>query len=393
MHATAARTLLLNWVYYPPVGHAVEACAAAADYAAADPALRIHVLLNSRTTVELGEYCPWVVATHAVDVAEVSTLGCDAPCLAQLPREWDYVVSSERLVQNRASYSDPLIRCHEIMDGLTTARLWKGIRGEGGHGTSRPPAYVPFAAFRMEPPSSARAWARQHDHNGVLCAVLLGGSSMEPLYPRTRWWTRLFHELTREFPDIHFLITGTTDSSLRRSITQGYADEEIRALFATLPNASNCYDVGLANQLALLELSDLFISPHTGFAFLAPCVGTPWLAISGARWPDPTYARVPFYAVLPACPEYPCFVNMLPACRRRIERGTRVRCMDTALDRSIPEVIAGARALLDPAFDLVAATRLYRSQARRKGINLHRLYTLGMLKSYVKRTRTPRPPR
>jgi ADP-heptose:LPS heptosyltransferase len=145
---------------------------------------------------------------------------------------------------------------------------------------------------------------------------------------------------------MHFLITGSTDSSTRRSTTQGYSDDEVKKLFDATPNSSNCYDVGIGNQLALLELSDLFISPHTGFAFLAPCVGTPWLAISGARWPDPTYARTPFYAVLPTCPEYPCFVSMLPECLKRMEKSIPVLCMDSDLDRHIPEVVEGARLLM-----------------------------------------------
>jgi hypothetical protein len=35
------------------------------------------------------------------------------------------------------------------------------------------------------------------------------------------------------------------------------------------------------NQLALIEQCDVFCSPHTGFAFLAQFVGTPWLTIAG----------------------------------------------------------------------------------------------------------------
>jgi ADP-heptose:LPS heptosyltransferase len=366
----ASRTLLLNWIYYYPVGHAVEAFAAAAEYGAADPDLHIHVLLNSQTAVELAEYCPWVKAVHAIDVDEVAKSGSEASCLAHLPREWDCIVSSERLVQNRPSYSDALIRCHEVIDGMIKARIWRGIRGETGNGDGPAPMYIPNAEFRMKPPPSARAWVRQHDHDGILCSVLLGGSSTEPIYPRIRWWIRLLHELHQAFPDMHFLITGSTDSSTRRSTTQGYSDDEVKKLFDATPNSSNCYDVGIGNQLALLELSDLFISPHTGFAFLAPCVGTPWLAISGARWPDPTYARTPFYAVLPTCPE-------------RMEKSIPVLCMDSDLDRHIPEVVEGARLLLDPGFDLAAAARMYETQARQKGICLDRLYTLGMLKSYT----------
>jgi len=228
-------TLLLNWIYYQPVGHAVEAFAAAADYCAANPDLQVHLLLNRRTSFELAGCCSWIHAVYPIDIEEVAARGADASYLSDVPR-----------------------------------------------------------------------------------------------------------------------ITGSTDATAGRSITHGYARAELEGLFRAIPGARNCYDVGLANQLALLGVSDLFISPHSGFAFLAPCVGTPWLAISGSRWPDPTYARVPFYAVLPSCEQHPRLAEMRPQCRAKIDAGIRVDCMDRDLDARIGEVAEGVRWLQDPAFDLSA---------------------------------------
>ena len=377
-----SRTLLLNWIYYYPVGHAVEAFAAAAEYFAANPNLEVNLLLNAKTPVELSQYCSWVKKTYAIDVEEIAVNGQTASCLTDLPREWDYVVSSERLLDNPSSYSEALIRCHNVIDDITTARIWRGIRGDVGQGNQAVPEYIPFTAFKMEPPLQARVWARQFSQYDPLCAVLLGGSSSEQIYPHVDWWIRLFKEMRHAFPAIHFLIMGSTDPSKGRSTTHGYSTEELKTLFDVTSNASNCYNVGLPNQLALLEQADFLVSPHTGFAFLAPSVGTPWLSISGVRWPDPTFARMPFYAVLPKCPEYPCYLNMLPECRDRLERGIRTLCMGDDLFERINEVVAGARLLLDPAFDLFAAAKKYEFLAQQKGVNIERLYTLDILKTH-----------
>ena len=88
----AHATLLLNWIYYRPVGHAVEAFAAAADYTHADADLEVHVVINSHSTDELGGNCPWVNAVYGVDVDEVVRDGSSASCLRGLPKTWDLIV-------------------------------------------------------------------------------------------------------------------------------------------------------------------------------------------------------------------------------------------------------------------------------------------------------------
>lgn len=375
------RTLLLNWIYYRPVGHAVEAMAAAADYAAANPDLEVHLLLNDQTTVELADYCPWVRRAYAIHVEQVAADGQAAACLKDLPSAWDYIVSSERLLHNYPSYSPALLRCHDVIDQVTTARIWRGIRGDLRGDSQEAPAYVYQAPFRMEPPQNARNWAQRFSSQSPICAVLLGGSSSEPIYPGVDGWIRLFKQIGRAFPGIQFLVMGASDSSRGRSTTHGFTQGELGALFEAVPNAANCYDVGLPNQLALLELADFFLSPHTGFAFLAPSVGTPWLAVSGTRWPDTTFARMPFYAALPDCPEYPCFAGMLPDCRARLAQGIRVECMAAGFDERIEQLVAGARLLMSPDFDLAAAIQQYQAQAEQQGVNRERLYTLDMLKA------------
>lgn len=75
----------------------------------------------------------------------------------------------------------------------------------------------------------------------------------------------------------------TSISTGPRTTTHAYDPGELADLIATVPNYRSCYNVGLLNQMALIAPADLFIAQHTGFAFLAPGLGTPWLAISGAR--------------------------------------------------------------------------------------------------------------
>ena len=374
----STRTLLINWLYFHPVGHAVEGFAAAAEYYAVNPNLEIHLILNSRTPVELVQSCPWVAKCYPIDVDEVAIRKESANCLKKLPKDWDYIVSSERW-SDRKLYSRKLYLCHEIIGNLCKVRLWQGVRGKRGNGIEPAPEFQPGVKFKMIPSKSARQYADRFQQDGLIFSILLAGSSAEKIYPKISWWKLLLQQMNRVFPEVRFLILGHTKGKSNRTTTHAYSRSQLEDLFTTVPNIVNCYDIGLANQLALIEISDLFISPHTGFAFLAPCLGTPWLAISGVRWPDPTFASMPFYSVLPTCPKYPCFADMKAECRIKIGINKTVGCMGKELDERIPEVIEGAKKLLDPDFDLPTAINTYKTSAVEKNVCLDRLYTLKIL--------------
>jgi hypothetical protein len=68
----------------------------------------------------------------------------------------------------------------------------------------------------------------------------------------------------------------------------------------------------LAEQLAIVEACDVFLAPHTGFGLAALAVGTPWLAISGGRWFEYFFNRVPFRSIIPDPERYPCFSRFDP---------------------------------------------------------------------------------
>ena len=69
------------------------------------------------------------------------------------------------------------------------------------------------------------------------------------------------------------------------------------------------FDVGLLDQLAAVEACDVFVSPHSGFGMAALAVGTPWLTISGGRWPEYFFNGVPFYSLLPSPDHFPSYAQ------------------------------------------------------------------------------------
>ena len=62
------KKLLLNFVYYRPVGHAVEALKYAKGYYDANKDdIEIHLLLNADTPVELVDACYWIKKTYSIE--------------------------------------------------------------------------------------------------------------------------------------------------------------------------------------------------------------------------------------------------------------------------------------------------------------------------------------
>ena len=390
----AARALLLNWVYYPPVGHAVEAFKIAKGFAVRDPSLKIHVLLNSRTTVELAAACEWIVKAWPIDLAEVSRTGDSAACLIDIPRTWDYIVNDHRPKMSPFPFADDLRTFHDLAETHFSARLWRGHNYEVGNAENAP-AYHSNATIRMRVPVAAGEWVKQFDlTRGPNICVLLGGSSHDPIYPKLDSWRTILTAVQTAFPTATLLLTGKTIED-DRSRTYSYTKPELLEFFrsskeharttdsrsapksAEVPLSSdgagsrpvlaspeliNCFDIGLWNQLALIEACDLLLAPHSGFAFLGPSVGTPWLTLSGVRWPECFFNDVPFYSVLPDCRHYPCWRDMKLECQSRIAAGTTVLCMDDQIEARIPDLLAGVRLLLDPNFSYQEAWRNYRQR-------------------------------
>ncbi len=365
--------LLLNWVYYHPVGHAVEAFKVAKGLAIANQDVAIHLMLNSRTAVELSGACDWIERAYAIDVNDVARKGHDAACLGGIPGDWDYIVNDHRPTCSPFPFEQSLRTFHDLAAERFHARLWRG----GQHELPSPnsPQYRRNATIRMQVPEEARAFARTLPLSDLNIVLIPGGSSPEPIYPTLDRWRSILRALQGEFPYAHFFITGcsTTDD---RTSTIGFLSNRVALLALTARNVFNCYDIGIWNQLALIEQSDILIAPHTGFAFLAPSVGTPWLAVSGVRWPECYFNEVPFYSVLPICRNYPCWAGMRPGCGEQLEAGETVPCMAAEMDGRIPDLVNGAHLLLSGNFSFDQAMTLYRIRIKQMGLAEERFFQI-----------------
>ena len=69
----------------------------------------------------------------------------------------------------------------------------------------------------------------------------------------------------------------------------------------------------------------MFLAPHTGFGMAALAVGTPWLALSGGRWFEFFFNRVPFRSVIPDPARYASFTQFAPAASSRTQTASRAR--------------------------------------------------------------------
>src|SRR5438128_12315129 len=80
------KSLLINWVYYLPAGHLVEAIRNAYAYHVVNKdRVEISLLANAQTPVELARGCPWISRVYEVSLAEVCEKREQASCLQAIP--------------------------------------------------------------------------------------------------------------------------------------------------------------------------------------------------------------------------------------------------------------------------------------------------------------------
>jgi hypothetical protein len=167
--------------------------------------------------------------------------------------------------------------------------------------------------------------------------------------------------LAERFPAAVFCLIGRHEPDAARSISRIGASEVERV--AQGLDAIDCFDLPLLDQLALVEASALFLSPHTGFGFAAVSVGTPWLALSGGQWHELFFNGVPFYSVLPDTDRYPCFGWGAPLPHVEDDEdgeGPRTASMSAARIREdLPELVHGAELLIEQRLGYEEALRDY----------------------------------
>lgn len=366
-----AKRLLLNFPYYNPVGHLLEALKYAKGFHAANRDLEVHLAVGQDTAYELAQGCSWIHHTYAIAWQEfVHGPDLDAPCLQVIPREWDYVVENNLLwlqteggTANVGWYEAPIVAY------LQTARTaFGGLQSLGQlffqRGLPEGLGYAENQAFRIEIPTRAQqivaTWL--NDQAPVL-TVVLSGSSGRAHYPSVEAWIHMLTAIHQAFPALLICLTGKTWRADGRTASP-LGPEEVSRICQGVEGCRMFYDVDIWQQLALLQASTALLSPHTGFGFLAPAVGTPWVTLSGGNWPEYFFNHVPFYSVLPDNPDYP-YQGRLDS---DLESGRIPGMEDSELAAKVPEVIEAIELVGDPAFTFEAAMARHRTNIARANV-------------------------
>jgi len=369
-------SLLLNWLFYEPVGHLVEALQHAHGYHRANPGLELHLFLNAATPVELAEALPWVKRVYALDVAELAAQGTDAACLRGVPARFDHVVADPRTAPDafiEGWDEAPLVRAQALLHRLWPAHEYSKGWGDF-HGLPEPApgglGYQREARLTLPIPEAARRFAAARLAGGepAVCVMLAGGGGALRS-PTARVWLEILRVVESALPGARFVFTGVRARVNGRSFTRDWPPEAAAELCRPLPRTELAYDVGLWNQLALIARCALFLSPHTGFGFLPQLVGTPWLALSSCPWPEYLWNGVSFWSALPDCASYPSETRSEPGCGRRLRDGLRPACTE---DRSflarLADIHRGVKYLTDPRSDFAAARALHAEKLRTRKI-------------------------
>jgi hypothetical protein len=357
----AAERMLVNFFYAPPVGHAVEALHYCLGHHVADPTREIAVALNAATAVELAGLCPFVAEAYAIEHPLLEPCASSAARLANLPRGWDWVLDDGRRRQDLQLELFPGLRdYYAATDRHLTATRGRTIVGMD------PPGYVPHQQLRLVLPEHARAGAARRfaerdgaDAGGGRIALMPAGSGERSLYPSRGSWLAILDALADAFPGVQIALVGKRTRDARTATSLD--GDDLAALLAHRTRPLDCFDVELVQQLALVEACNLFLAPHTGFGLAALAVGTPWLALSGGRWFEYFFNRVPFRSILPDTDRYPSFSQFdALATIDDGEDGPRHPSMSRArIADDLGRIVAAAGELLDGSLTYEQSLRDY----------------------------------
>lgn len=342
--AQVSSTLLVNFVYCQPIGHAVEALHYAHGYHRADPDRRISVALNQATAHELAGYAEFVEQTYPIPVDVFDGAADHSAALATLPSTWDVVVSDFR------GY-DPAQR--SLFPGLASwfdaSTAWLGGQ-QGFAGFPKPVPYSPGEHLRLALPADTARFPA----DGPRIAILPGGSSPRAYYPSLRSWELIVTALAEQFPTATFCLVGKLRPDERTSTT--FTREELDRLRAAMPRSVDVVDEPLVKQLGAVAACDMLVSPHTGFGMVALAVGTPWLTIGGNRWPEYFFNGVPFYTVIPDVDRFPCYNLMAGDPPMITDDGERSPSMSrTRIEADLGRIVEGADRLVGGRWDFDTA--------------------------------------
>jgi hypothetical protein len=341
------RSLLVNFVYCPPVGHTIEALHYCHGYHRADPGLRIGLALNADSPTELATLCRYIADVYpvALDVFDPAQRGSGS--LDRIPAGWDWVVDDDRGHQAPQRELFPGLAAYYDMaaDRFAAAGSALGMAG------AVPPRYSAGEQFRLRLPGPALASARRRLRDaapgaGPSIAVLPAGSGPRGNYPSVRSWQLVLAALSRRWPRGVFCLLGKLRRDGRTSTSFGRA--EFDELAGSVPRSVNAVDRPLIDQLAVVAACDVLVSPHSGFGMAALAVGTPWLSIAGNRWPEYYFNGVPFYSVLPDLRRFPAYSGLGPEPEPVDDDGARAPSMcRERIGADLDEITEGAARLIE----------------------------------------------
>lgn len=293
--------LLVNFFYAHPVGHVIEALHYAVGHHAADPDRPVAVALNAASPTELAGYCPAVSAVHAIEHPLLDRCPDSMRRISGVAGEWGWVCDDFRRHQQvQIDLFPGLADYYQATDRLLHPRHGRTVVGATEAG------YLPHQPLRLELPASAHAAAgRTTTAARPRLALLPAGSSERSMYPAVDSWLLVLDALRAAVPDLAVVLIGRSATG-ERTTTSIDADDRAR-LMAHPACQVDGFDRDLAEQLALVESCDVFLSPHSGFGMAALAVGTPWLTLSGGRWFEYFFNHVPFRSILPDTDRWPSF--------------------------------------------------------------------------------------
>jgi hypothetical protein len=374
--------LLINWVYYPPAGHVLEALQHAYGYHCANPEADISLLLNAETALGLTEGCTWLDHVYPVSLAEMVTQGERAPTLRAVPQSWDYVVHNPYVLPEKMVPGwdeEALLLAQPIIQSYFQATEWSGAspgftvrwNTTGLLAEDTPLPFQANASLRLALPAQARRFAKRYHHDGPTICILPVSTSGLAQSPSPQAWERICATFAEAIPNVRMYITGITYiNEAGRRIGFDFGPEDVQAISRRVPGVVACFDIGMWNQLALIAGCDLFCSPHTGFAFVAQFLGAPWLTIAGCPWAEYLFNGVPFYSALPNCPNYPAAAHPDSVCLQRWVAEKQPDCMaDEAITERIGDFVTGAQLLLARQLTFEEACQRHIAKLQRTGRN------------------------
>ena len=371
-------SLLILWAYYSAVGHYIELLQLIADYKSANQDLRIFAVVNDKGPFGILEYSGISEDVYPINVLEIAENNLSQ--LDNLPNRFDFVIYPKQFKYNDF-LSQELDACFKNLICHFKGNTWSGYSDD-----SQARAYLNknnYSPFRLKLPKFKLDEYKNKYSEYPIFSVMLKGASKQTKWPSLKTWKIILSGIKKKYPEARFLITGVLEAHGNIHNSNSQLKNKIDTFISSIPGAINCYDIGLENQLAIIQSSNIFIAPHTGFAFLAPCLGTPWLALSGGEWAEEMPAHMPFYSVLPDCNKYPCNGgDMKLNCRARIKFKQPIKCM-SSLNTKLYDILLGIGKLLNKDYKFDDAFNDYEISGVRNSVNLKKLWRIKAYKQHT----------